>query len=140
MPLFLFAVLVVSSVFGWLAFDSWRGARALEERGQATTATVVEVGTGKARRVTVEYTPAGGRPVRVMVRQGDTVTPLPRVGEEIPIRYDPRDPSAEVRDPRSDKEGRRTTIWIPAFAAVAGAGTALVLGVRWLRGREPSRI
>lgn len=103
-PVWLFAVLgvVVVTGFGVMTFSVWRNDNALSERGEQAVARVVEVSSGRNSRVHVEFRTGDGRQVRSMIGQGDEA-PGPRatVGEEIPIVYDPRAPTDDVRDARA---------------------------------------
>jgi hypothetical protein len=123
-PTALFAIvgIVVVLGFGYAAWTVWNNDRALETRGETTNARVVEVGSGKHRRIEVEFRTADGRPARTLVGQGDEAPgPRPAVGDEIPIVYDPRDPGSEVRDTRAPAN-HKTAYLLMAATAVGAVG------------------
>ncbi|MEV4536696.1 DUF3592 domain-containing protein [Asanoa sp. NPDC049518] len=102
-PLGLFIGLgaVVVLAFAVATFGVWRNDVALNERGVETSARVVAVSDGKNKRVRVEFGAADGRRVEALIGQGDvTSDPRPRVGDTVPIVYDPQEPTADVRDSR----------------------------------------
>ena len=83
------ASLIGSLIFGGIAYTGYWSDGYLNSYGVTTTATVtdVQVFTGT---VTVEFTSDGGTPVEADIWfRGD----LPDVGDEVPITYDPSDPS-----------------------------------------------
>lgn len=100
----LFAVLgtVVVLGFAFMTWRIWSNDLALQSRGQETTARVTEITTGKVERVHVVFTTRDGREVEALIGQGDEA-PGPRVarGDEIPIVYDPQNPTTDVRDTRA---------------------------------------
>lgn len=112
-----------------------RAAAGFEERAVRTTATVVELeakdlslsGEPDTRYFpVVRFTPEGaGEPV-----QAQTLTnvpaPPPRVGEEIEVAYDPRQPErVDVAATERDVEGAgRTWILMATLVALAGVGVA----------------
>jgi uncharacterized protein DUF3592 len=121
-PTLLFAVLGVVVVFGfgYAAWQAWANDRALETRGETTNARVVEIGSGKHRRIEVEFRTADGRPVRALVGQGDEAPgPRPVVGDEVPIVYDPQKPESEVSDTRAP--ANHLTAYLLTGATVFGA-------------------
>jgi hypothetical protein len=121
-PAVLFAVMGAVVVFGfaYAAWKVWNNDRALETRGEQTTARVVEIGTGKHQRIEVEFRTADGRTVRTLIGQGDEPPGAPPVvGEEITIVYDPRAPESEVADTRAPQNHQ--TAYLLIGAAVFGA-------------------
>jgi hypothetical protein len=103
-PVWLFVLLgaIVVPGFAFATFQVWSNDIALRDRGQDASAVVVRVGSGSRSRVHVEFTTQDGRRVETLVGQGDEA-PGPRAqpGDEIPIRYDPQNPTSEVRDTRA---------------------------------------
>ncbi|MEU4690304.1 DUF3592 domain-containing protein [Actinoplanes sp. NPDC023714] len=95
--LFLSLGIVVTGVFAWTTFQIFRNDLALRDRGVETSAQVTDVGS--KGRVTVVFTTADGRRVETLIGQGDAVQGT-RVGETVPIVYDPSRPADEVRDTR----------------------------------------
>jgi hypothetical protein len=84
------------------------------------SARVVEV--SRKGQITVDYRTADGRQVRAAVRQGDESRELrPRVGDEIPIEYDPQDPTSKVHDTRVpfNSDMKRLSLGVALLAAVA---------------------
>ena len=118
----LFAVLGTVVVLGFavMTWRIWSNDLALQSRGQETTARVTEVTSGKIERVHVVFTTGDGREVEALVGQGDEA-PGPRVrpGDEIPIVYDPRHPTADVRDTRAPEN--HTVGYLMLGATVMGA-------------------
>jgi Protein of unknown function (DUF3592) len=120
--IWIFAVLgvVVVTGFAVMAIKAWSNDNALHDRGQETTARVVEVSTGKNSRVHVEFRTADGRQVQAMIGQGDEAPGArPRVGDEVPIVYDPESPTDDVRDTRAAEN--HTVAYVLLGAAVFGA-------------------
>ena len=122
-PTWLFVTLgvFVVSGFAFATFQVWSNDLALRDRGRETVARVVEVGTCKTSRVNVTFTTEDGRQVEALVGQGDEAPgDRVKVGEEIPIVYDPEHPTADVRDSRAP-ENHSTAyllLGVTAFAAV----------------------
>ena len=130
----LFAVLgaVVVAGFAFMTWRIWSNDLALQSRGQETTARVTEVTSGKIERVHVAFTTQDGREVEALVGQGDEA-PGPRVkpGDEIPIVYDPRHPTADVRDTRAPENHTVGYLMLGATAVGAvGVPSAVVALVR----------
>jgi hypothetical protein len=106
-PLFAALGVVVTIGFAIATYQVWRNDNALRDRGQPAAARVVEVNRGKVSRVHVEFRTADGRRVQALVGQGDEAPgPRANVGDEIPIVYDPRQPTSDVRDARAEENHR----------------------------------
>jgi hypothetical protein len=102
-PLGLFVGLGVVVVLGFAVatFSVWRNDIALSERGVETSARVAAVTDGKIDRVRVEFSTPDGRRIEALIGQGDEASdPRPRVGDTVPIIYDPEKPTDDVRDVR----------------------------------------
>ncbi|MEU8243928.1 DUF3592 domain-containing protein [Actinoplanes missouriensis] len=123
---------VVVAVFSWLTYQNWTNDLALSDQGVETTARVTDIG-GKGR-VHVEFTTADGRPVSTLVGQGDEADGT-RVGDTIPIAYDPREPTSEVRDTRVP-ENHRTAWFTTGMTLFALVGIPIAT---WQLAREHRR-
>ncbi|MDG6103773.1 DUF3592 domain-containing protein [Dactylosporangium aurantiacum] len=133
----LFAALgvVVGLVFATIAYRTWSRDRDLREHGAQTGARVVEVtGSGKGRRVYVEFT-AGGRQVRAEV-EGRSDTAGARVGDELPVRYDTRDPARDVYDARRSDQYKLA--YLTGACALVGLVGAPAIAWFALRRRQPA--
>jgi hypothetical protein len=109
--------------FGYLAVDSYVGHRALDERGRAATARVVDVrerAWPRNPRLTVEFTTADGRTTQARVH-GDR-NGAAREGREVRVRYDPRDPT-NVALAGDDARGH---LLVGALAAILLIGSPAV--------------
>lgn len=112
-----------------------RAAAVFEERAVTATATVVELeakdlslsGEPDTRYFpVVSFTPAGAtEPVQAQSLT-DLPAPPPRVGEQIEVVYDPRQPErVDVASTARDVEGAgRTWFLMAALVALAGVGVA----------------
>ena len=103
-PVWLYVTLgvIVMLGFAFATFQVWTNDNALRDRGRLTSARVVKVSTGKTSRVHVEFTTEQGRRVEALIGQGDEAPGARvRVGDEIPIVYDPQSPADGVRDARA---------------------------------------
>ncbi len=119
-PLFAALGLVVVLGFAYATWTVWSNDRALQSRGENATATVVEVGTGRGRRIHVQFHTPDGRLVRAQVGQGDEPPgPRPAVGEQVPIVYDPHKPESAVRDTRAPEN--HTIAYLLAGTTLFGA-------------------
>jgi len=133
----LFAVVgtVVVLGFAFMTWRIWSNDLALQSRGKETTARVTEVTTGKVERVHVVFATEDGREVEALVGQGDEA-PGPRVrpGDEIPVVYDPRHPTADVRDTRAPEN--HTVAHLMLGVTVVGAVGVASAVWALLRGRR----
>lgn len=107
--------------------------RALDTRGQETTARVVEVTERrwpKAPRLQVEFT-ADGRTARAWIAgdRGDT----PRTGQEVRVRYDPRDPEGNTA--AADRTGANWLLFAVAALFLIGAPALAWFVIRPVRRR-----
>jgi hypothetical protein len=117
--------IVVGAVFAVVAVQSWNHDEALREHGKETTGRVAEItGSGKGRRVFVEFTTADGRQVRAKV-EGKQDTAGARPGDEFPILYDTRDPARDVYDARRSDQYKLAYL-MGFFALVGGVGAPLI--------------
>jgi hypothetical protein len=107
LPAGLFAAMgaIVVAGFAVATYQTWSNDNALRDRGQQTTARVVNVSAGKNSRVEGDEAPG----------------PRAKVGDEIPIVYDPRDPTSDVRDARASDNHTVASLSLAAtiLAAVA---------------------
>ncbi|MEU4421030.1 DUF3592 domain-containing protein [Actinoplanes sp. NPDC024001] len=138
-PTWLFAGLgvIVIGVLALITFQTWNNDVALRERGVETSARVTEVGS--KGRVHVEYATDDGQRVESLVKQGAEADGT-KVGDEIPIVYDPRDPAGDVRDTRVPATNRLTyfSLGMTVFALVAVPIASWRLAVEHRRRRHAS--
>ena len=112
----LFGAIVVPG-FAFMTYQVWSNDVALRDRGQEASAVVTQAG----KRVHVEFTTRDGRRLEALVGQGDEAPGAPaQSGDEIPIVYDPQDPTADVRDARAPENHRVAYLLLGAtvFGAV----------------------
>lgn len=89
---------VAGVVFVFIALQMYYDHRILQERGLVATGDVVAVSYGKSgTHATVRFTTADGKTVQADVSNPGDETEV-KVGAQMPIRYDPKDPTGRVGD------------------------------------------
>ncbi|HEX8626966.1 MAG TPA: DUF3592 domain-containing protein [Catenuloplanes sp.] len=138
-PLWLFITMgiVVTGVFGYGAYREWRADSALQQRGQPAPARVVEITRGRHTTAYVEFRTADGRQVRAAIDSG-APGPLPSVGDQVPIVYDPEQPASDVWDTRVPVEHRETSMFLGAMLFGAIGFPVAALALARARRRQPA--
>ncbi|WP_229070267.1 DUF3592 domain-containing protein [Actinoplanes sp. DH11] len=129
--LMLIMSVAVSGLFGYATVTLWNNDRALRDRGVETTAQVTKIG-GKGR-ITVAYTTADGRRAEALIGQKDSADGT-KVGDTVPIVYDPEHPADDVRDTRVPDNNIVT--YLTLTAAVASAVGVPLAMVRMRRAKQ----
>ena len=112
---------VVVVGFAVATLHVWRNDVALRDRGVETSARVVAVTEGKIDRIHVEFSIPDGRRIEALIGQGDEAPgPWARVGDTVPIVYDPKRPTDDVRDARAPQNHRipYTLLGTTVFGAI----------------------
>lgn len=133
--LLVLAGIAATCFFSYQAWAAWSNDEAQKHRGEQTTARVVSVG----KRLSVEFQTADGQQARAAVDPEEEFSPRPKTGDEIPIVYDPRNPTADVRDVRVPETHGTAKLYLlfailPVLTTPAAIAVAIVRKVR--RGRD----
>ncbi|MEV0675150.1 DUF3592 domain-containing protein [Actinosynnema sp. NPDC050436] len=131
-PAWLFGLVgaVVIAGFAYATFTMWRNDVALSERGQQTSARVVDTG----KRDEVEFRTADGEQVHALIGQRLSGPQL-AVGEQVEIVYDPADPTSDVDDVRARDDHSVTFLM---FGVTLAAALSIPV-VTWRLARSSSR-
>ncbi|MER7001708.1 DUF3592 domain-containing protein [Dactylosporangium sp. NPDC000555] len=105
---------VFGLVFVFIALQMYYDHRILQERGLVTTGDVVAVSYGKSGpSAAVRFTTADGKTVQADVSDTGDETEL-KVGAQMQIRYDPKDPTGRVED----ANGGAGAFWLVSLSGV----------------------
>jgi hypothetical protein len=119
--LYALAGLAVTTVFAVMSYQAWHQDAVLSDRGQPASARVVTV----RKSVQVEFRTADGRLVKAFLGEGDEGPgPRPAVGDQIPIVYDPQDPTSDVRHAQVSPSHTGAKQYL-LFALMAALGTVV---------------
>ncbi|MFB9237018.1 DUF3592 domain-containing protein [Plantactinospora siamensis] len=129
---------VVVIGFAIATYQIWSNDNALRDRGRQASATVIKVHSGKAGRTVVQFSTAEGRQLTALIGQGDGAPGWqPRVGDEVPIVYDPQKPTADVRDARAPENHH--TAYFSLAVTIFGAIAVPIAAVALIRANRRDR-